>query len=92
MEVDCSLVISEGTWQAVATGPHQGWDCSLMHESLYSDREEVPKMSEDILHNKSKSFLSSKHEIPTKGRVLWVNNYPGAAYSPRLSISLNQWL
>lgn len=70
MKVDCSLVSSEGTWQAVVTGPHQGWDCSLMCESPNSDREEVPKMSEDILHNKSKSFLRGKHEIPTDSRSL----------------------
>lgn len=92
MEEDCSPVISEWTWQAVVTGAGQGCDCSLMCESPYSDREEVPKMSEYTLHNKSKSFLGSKHEIPTEGKVLWAFDYPGSEYSPRLSVSLKQWL
>lgn len=90
MEVDCSLVICGGTWQAVVTGARQGWDCSLMCESPYSDRGKVPKMAEDILHDKPKYFLGSKHKIPTEDRILWVYDYPGSARSPRPSISLNQ--
>ncbi|KAJ7401184.1 hypothetical protein BTVI_98397 [Pitangus sulphuratus] len=51
--------------------------------------KEVPKMSEDILHSMSKSFLGTKNEIPTEVKVVCVFDYPGVECSPRLSLIAN---
>lgn len=66
MEVDCSLVISEGTWQAVATGLHQGWDCSLMHESPYSERKKCLKCQKTYCITSLSLSLGESMKFPLK--------------------------
>lgn len=92
MKVDCSLVISEWTWQAVVTRACWGWECSLMCESSYFYRKEEPKMPESTLNSNSKTFLRNKHEIPTEVRVVCIFDYLGAERGPKLFVSFNQCL
>lgn len=92
MKVVFSLAISEQTWHTVVTGAHQGWECVLICESSYFHRKEGPKMPEGILNRNSKSFLGSKHEIPTEVRDVCLFDYPGAECGTTLFTSFNQWL